>query len=1025
MQVRWGDVTTCEGRRSCAQYLGTWRKRRTKVPLAPSSCSETADSAEEGAQSTLLNEDPISQEGELVEPLPSNLDILCMAIDAVKETRQDKEHYEHQQGYQYDFRHIGYLMPVYLSPLLFYGTHGSRSLYCVVLAMSWWILGPLPKVANAFLLLLCPALLQVADPERLAASFFSADVLEATLLLLLSAADREVRSRLAPWLAIRSQAEGMRLRYLFPAVCLATFALATRISAALVTVVLFAIVDHALRSLEEANLDNCAFGEPVPLVVDDEQLLPHEASSPRSPPCPPTPRHMADHPLNWYSPPRMLGGPTTAKAARPTTSSGFSGDKKPLGMTPGPQASREKARVSLTVPDLESREPSYATSEELLKDGTLAPQVRSKMSGASSLPLAEPRPSETSLASEASNRSRHDHPFAVIGRTRDSYGGSELPVGHAISGTDPAAHAVDSSVKSTASRVLLFSSHKPTHPVHRGSGGSSSTTTGAATDASGRASGRVISLQRVLLRSGHDDAGSHKMTASFGHAYGMDDQTLEVEQRHRKYGEIRTAFLVGPVIMAVVGNVIGFRTLPSRIEMPLEEVGHTHTEREAPELDLWLWALLTFPGVIGVVLFCCGYFYVANLQRQKGKYLFLIYLATYSVILAYVEVLNLHATPVWTLATLVVVASSVSQQFGDRHAFERHHLFESMPWGVICVLGGAQLITHLTVEGRLVERLFELVSRSFWRNNSRVTNQLLLTGLSSVLAEAVGVAPLCRLLMPIIVTIASESSTRLLYYLVPVSVALSSNMLSPVSLPLALLHGACNISMQQLAFVGLAGKSILLAMVLLSVNTTGSYFFRWNDPSIPSHPINLSVAVLNPGPIAIHDAFSAPDKCTPSTWVEKFSKENEPFTLIIDSLSTALIYHPLDDVYMGLLCLLRKIASLQMIVALLHTDVHEEHEVGKLCHLATTTLTPYAHDSASTLGCKILHKKPSGRVVRDDEEFVLKPDLSITDIKKVAQKQDVKPLAQQPDPTANLTFNLRLSEEEKAAKDNLVLPYLK
>ncbi|XP_049520788.1 uncharacterized protein LOC119444102 [Dermacentor silvarum] len=357
-------------------------------------------------------------------------------------------------------------------------------------------------------------------------------------------------------------------------------------------------------------------------------------------------------------------------------------------------------------------------------------------------------------------------------------------------------------------------------------------------------------------------------------------------RQRRKYGEIRTAFLVGPVIMAVVGNVIGFRTLPSRIEMPLEEVGHTHTEREAPELDLWLWALLTFPGVIGVVLFCCGYFYVANLQRhengwhtpddhandhashghratfrhpKKGKYLFLIYLATYSVILAYVEVLNLHATPVWTLATLVVVASSVSQQFGDRHAFERHHLFENASpcnrlnehrSDHVCSLFSLRPPSLCVQEGRLVERLFELVSRSFWRNNSRVTNQLLLTGLSSVLAEAVGVAPLCRLLMPIIVTIASESSTRLLYYLVPVSVALSSNMLSPVSLPLALLHGACNISMQQLAFVGLAGKSILLAMVLLSVNTTGSYFFRWNDPSIPSHPINLSVAVLNPGPCA-------------------------------------------------------------------------------------------------------------------------------------------------------------------------------
>uniref|UniRef100_L7M7L7 Elongator complex protein 5 n=1 Tax=Rhipicephalus pulchellus TaxID=72859 RepID=L7M7L7_RHIPC len=177
--------------------------------------------------------------------------------------------------------------------------------------------------------------------------------------------------------------------------------------------------------------------------------------------------------------------------------------------------------------------------------------------------------------------------------------------------------------------------------------------------------------------------------------------------------------------------------------------------------------------------------------------------------------------------------------------------------------------------------------------------------------------------------------------------------------------------------------------------------------------------------IAIHDAFCTPEKCSPSTWMECFDKVTEPFTIVIDSLSTALVYHPFDDIYMGLLCLLRKIKSLQMIVALLHTDVHEEHEVDKLCHLATTTLTPYMRDGASTLGCKTVHRKPGGRVAREDEEFFLKPDLSMTDIKKVAQKQDAKPVTQQPDPTANLTFNLRLSEEEKAAKDNLVLPYVK
>ncbi|KAH8042020.1 hypothetical protein HPB51_019761 [Rhipicephalus microplus] len=282
---------------------------------------------------------------------------------------------------------------------------------------------------------------------------------------------------------------------------------------------------------------------------------------------------------------------------------------------------------------------------------------------------------------------------------------------------------------------------------------------------------------------------------------------------------------------------------------------------------MWLWALLMFPGVVGVVLFCCGYLYVANLQRhesgwhtpedhaighaphdhrevarrpEKSNHLFLVYLVTYNVIIVYIIIINAHLTQVWTWATLVVVASSVSQQFGDRHAFGRHHLLESMPWGVICVLGGTQLITHLTVEGQLVEHLFELVSPSFWRTNSRVTNQVLLTGLSCLLTEAVGVAPLCRLLRPIIITIASETGTRLLYYLVPVSVALSTNMISPMTLPLALLHCAQNVSVLQLAIVGLAGKSILLTMVLLSVNTTGSYFFIWNE--VPTHRHNQSVA---------------------------------------------------------------------------------------------------------------------------------------------------------------------------------------
>ncbi|KAL1421808.1 hypothetical protein MTO96_022729 [Rhipicephalus appendiculatus] len=705
-----------------------------------------------------------------------------------------------QNGHQHRFQHIGYLMPVYLSPLLFYGTHGSRCLYCVVLAMSWWVLGPLPKVANAFLLLLCPALLQVADPERLAASFFSADVLEATLLLLLSAADREIRSRLAPWLALRSHAEGMKLRWLFTSVCLGTFALATRISAALLTVVLFAIIDHGLRYLEETHVDNTAFGESMHFPADDAEH--HHAVSPQhSQSGHTTPHRMADHPLNLYSPHLPPRQPTVLKAERPAAGAAFSGNKIPLRLTTAPQASSDRTKTTLTVPDHPGRELLFGPGITLLQDGTLAPHV----SGTSSVVSAAPQPSEHSSTSGVSHRSSI----------------------------------------STAGAPTL-------------------------TDASGFASGRVISLQPVRHLHTHDDGASHKST-SFCHADDVNHPTAEAEDRHKKFREIRTAFLVGPVIMAVVGNVIGFWTLPSRTEMPLHEAEHGQGGY-ADEINMWLWALLMFPGVVGVVLFCCAYLYVANLQRhedgwhtpedhpighaphdhrevarhpEKSNHLFLVYLVTYNVVIAYIIIINTHLTQVWTWATLVVVASSVSQQFGDRHAFGRHHLLETMPWNVICVLGGTQLITHLTVEGQLVEHLFELVSPSFWRTNSRVTNQVLLTGLSCLLTEAVGVAPLCRLLRPIIISIASETGTRLLYYLVPVSVALSTNMISPMTLPLALLHCARNVSVLQLAIVGLAGKSILLTMVLLSVNTTGSYFFIWSE--VPMHRHNQSVAVAQHG----------------------------------------------------------------------------------------------------------------------------------------------------------------------------------
>ncbi|KAL3207352.1 hypothetical protein MRX96_052685 [Rhipicephalus microplus] len=247
--------------------------------------------------------------------------------------------------------------------------HGSRCLYCVVLAMSWWVLGPLPKVANAFLLLLCPTLLEVADPEGLAAKLLfgtvwlfcseslAADVVEATLLLLLSAADREIRSSLAPWIALRSHAEGMKLRWLFTGVCLGTFRSGyahlgssahrraicdrrprTTIPRGMCIRQLLPNVLNKRGALIplDAHVDNPAFGEPVHFPADVAEH--HLAFSPQhSQSGHTTPHRMADHPLNLYSPHLSTRPPTFLKAERPVAGAALSGSKIPLKLTTAPQ----------------------------------------------------------------------------------------------------------------------------------------------------------------------------------------------------------------------------------------------------------------------------------------------------------------------------------------------------------------------------------------------------------------------------------------------------------------------------------------------------------------------------------------------------------------------------------------------------------------------------------------------------------------------------------------------------------------
>ncbi|TSL34598.1 Elongator complex protein 5 [Bagarius yarrelli] len=86
--------------------------------------------------------------------------------------------------------------------------------------------------------------------------------------------------------------------------------------------------------------------------------------------------------------------------------------------------------------------------------------------------------------------------------------------------------------------------------------------------------------------------------------------------------------------------------------------------------------------------------------------------------------------------------------------------------------------------------------------------------------------------------------------------------------------------------------------------------------------------------------------------------------------------------------------SVRNIVGLLHADLHQPGIIGALSHLASAVITVKPVNNARYAVAKISQRKKSGKVM------------------------------QKVDPTSNLTFNLRLSETEKEAKERVALPFV-
>nr|XP_042703699.1 elongator complex protein 5 [Chrysemys picta bellii] len=161
-----------------------------------------------------------------------------------------------------------------------------------------------------------------------------------------------------------------------------------------------------------------------------------------------------------------------------------------------------------------------------------------------------------------------------------------------------------------------------------------------------------------------------------------------------------------------------------------------------------------------------------------------------------------------------------------------------------------------------------------------------------------------------------------------------------------------------------------------------------------------------------------------------------PATVVLDSLSWLLLRQPLPAVCqaLGRIPMAAASAGLRVtrILALLHGDLHPPGLVETLRSLARAVVgVGPAPEGVGSGGdtprlASMLQRKETGKVLEKEEYFTIlagfTPKALGEPTGSVPRDEDTDPHSMA-DPAANLTFNLRLSDTERRARDGVPLPF--
>nr|XP_045617159.1 elongator complex protein 5-like isoform X1 [Procambarus clarkii]XP_045617160.1 elongator complex protein 5-like isoform X1 [Procambarus clarkii] len=144
--------------------------------------------------------------------------------------------------------------------------------------------------------------------------------------------------------------------------------------------------------------------------------------------------------------------------------------------------------------------------------------------------------------------------------------------------------------------------------------------------------------------------------------------------------------------------------------------------------------------------------------------------------------------------------------------------------------------------------------------------------------------------------------------------------------------------------------------------------------------------------------------------------------LVIDKLEDVTRHQDSLDVIRSL-HLLSGGDNIEQLILYCGRDIMPESTLSAVCHITAAVVHVLPTNPCS---CRIILRKPSGKIIKVHEEFSLTQDLQVQDIHLTKSKEAscslesanaVAILA------AQTTFNLSLTDDQRVAKNNLLLPH--